>query len=71
MITLTSTINITSATVLQGQGADTVILTTTLPLGMWPYVGYAQVKMEVACGCGPDYVRTHLEMEPQVINMNG
>lgn len=64
-------VKITAATVLQGQGADIVILTTTLPMGVWPFQGYAQLKMEVACGKGTEYVQKNLGFTPIVINMNG
>lgn len=63
-------INVTSAKVLIAKhGPDLVIVETDLPPTVFPYKENATPRFEVAKGQGADYVRTHLGIEPEVINI--
>jgi len=58
---------VTSATVVQGAGADRVMLHTNLPEGIWPWTDTQTLHTEIAAGDGPQYVRHHFGIEPKVI----
>ena len=52
-------LSIVKITVLRTGGTDWVCFTTDKPLGIWPFEGFAVVKMEVVGGTGEQYVREH------------
>ena len=53
-------LDVTRINVLTGQGADIVMLTTTLPIATWPYTETGlSLKFEAAAGTGKDYAFAH------------
>jgi hypothetical protein len=62
--------NITSITLITGNGADHLLLQTDLPDGCWPYTDNATVKMETAAGTGEEYCIAHFTDVPLKIFNN-
>ncbi len=68
-------VEVTRVMVLQGRGADTVMLTTTHPTTM-PAISNEplMLKFEVAAGYGPVYLREVLGFTPdmvEIVRLNG
>lgn len=52
------TITVTGITIIQQpNGPDLISCFTTLPLGQYPFNGFAEVDMRVAHGTGEEYVK--------------
>ena len=59
--------NVFKAQVVQGRGCDKVLLITDLPNPTYPYARTLAVKFDAAADTGPDYVRKHFGIEPEII----
>lgn len=64
-------LNIISVTVVSdSHGCDSIILETDLPNGIYPFTGNQIVKMEIARGRYPEYLKEHFsEITPKIINV--
>lgn len=52
-----------------GNGPDVVLMTSSLPSGVYPYTGNQEMKMDVAAGDGEKYVKKHFPNVPyRVVN---
>jgi hypothetical protein len=60
--------NFVSATVVQRSGhMDTILLNTDLPNPVYPFNEQMTLRCETPRKQGPDYVRTHFQLEPTVV----
>ena len=59
----------TTAEVMLTEGHDIVYLLTELPEAGWPFKGKASFAMDAGRDMGADWVRKHLNVEPQIVNV--
>lgn len=65
----TTDIQLLSATVLKGNGADKILIKTNLPEACWPYQGNLHLQFSAAAGSGINYVFEHFGLTPMVISV--
>lgn len=57
---VTVPLHITSICLLSGDGADKLVMTFTLPSGIYPWSGNSHATMEITKGHGLRYIVTHM-----------
>lgn len=50
--------------IIEGEGADDILIETDLPCGVYPFAGRATLKMQAAQGTGKEYVARNFDGIP-------
>jgi hypothetical protein len=67
-MTLCSIVHVQKIQIIEGNGADEILLETDLPMSVFPFAGRATLKMQAAKGTGQEYVaRTFEDVPVEVI----